>query len=161
MLILLGESCNQGSLMEDLNGGYFYHDGGRFYKDIIKNYKNITKPVTNSSNLSFIKKNIYSKIQTYSFNKQFVIATQEPNVKGHIIGIKFELEDIYSNDKSKSMADSLTKYDPYYQKIFSRKLNYWIISHKEDSLYGPYSKKEYLLKRKELGISEKLKLNPE
>jgi hypothetical protein len=67
-------------------------------------------------------------------------------------------EDIES---SKIIADSLIKHNPYYQSIFSRKFNYWIVCHKNDSLYGPLSKEEYLQKRKELVVPKNLKLDSE
>lgn len=65
------------------------------------------------------------------------------------------------------IADSLIKNNPYYKNIFSRKLNYWIISHKErnendylptSKIYGPFSKNQYLVKRIELGVPEELQL---
>lgn len=152
------QSCNQGSFIEDLSGGYSYHDAGKNYKDIIGEKKR-SIPFTKKSNLKYIKeRNIYSTVIDYSFDEQFVLAIQKPNKRGHAIGIKFELEDVYSVDESESIADSLISCDSYYQEIFSRELNYWIISHKDDSLFGPYSKEEYLLKRKELGVPEELRL---
>lgn len=35
---------------------------------------------------------------------------------------------------------------------------YWIVDHANDSIYGPFKNEEYLQKRKELGVPEKLKL---
>jgi hypothetical protein len=72
--------------------------------------------------------------------------------------------------ESQIIADSIIINDPKYQKVFSRELNYWIISHKEregsgflatSKLYGPLSKKEYINKRKELGVPEELSLSIE
>lgn len=68
---------------------------------------------------------------------------------------------------SQQIADSIVKNEPYYQDIFSREINYWIISHKErnendympmSKIYGPYSKEEYLQKREKLGVPETLNL---
>ncbi|GGH27325.1 hypothetical protein FAZ19_18885 [Sphingobacterium alkalisoli] len=65
------------------------------------------------------------------------------------------------------VIDSLFQYDPYYVDLFSRPVNYWIISHKEQNaddyvpmsrVYGPYSREDYLKKRKELGVPEELTL---
>ena len=152
------QSCQQGSLIEQLSEGYLYHDGGENYKDIIGR-KNLSPLTTLTSNLKYIKeKNIYSKVVDYSFDNEFILVAQEPNKRGHTVGMKFELEDIYPSTKGESIADSLIKNDPYFQIIFSRKLNYWIISHKENSLFGPYSKEKYLEKREELGVPEELKL---
>lgn len=60
--------------------------------------------------------------------------------------------------ESQSIADSLIKSSPKYKLIFSRKLNYWIIKAKDGELYGPFSESEYLQKRKQLGVPDKLKL---
>lgn len=66
-----------------------------------------------------------------------------------------------------SVIDSLFQYDPYYVDLFSRPVNYWIISHREQNehdyipmskVYGPYSREDYLKKRKQLGVSEELTL---
>lgn len=66
------------------------------------------------------------------------------------------------------LADSIIFNNPFYQNIFSREINYWIIKHfvkkkyfyqKSSIVYGPYSKIEYLKKRKELNIPEELKLS--
>lgn len=60
--------------------------------------------------------------------------------------------------ESQSIADSLIKSSPKYKLIFSRKLNYWIIRAQDGELLGPFSESEYLQKRKELGVPDKLKL---
>ncbi|NQY29602.1 MAG: hypothetical protein HRT69_09025 [Flavobacteriaceae bacterium] len=152
------QSCQEGSSMEKLGEGYSYYDTGTIFKNILRR-KESSYPPTDKFNLKYIKEeNVYSKIISYSFNEKFILIIQEPNKRGHVVGIKFELEDVYSNEKSELIADSLINNDPYYQKVFSRELNYWIISHQEDSLYGPYSKQQYLKKREVLKIPEKLKL---
>ncbi len=56
------------------------------------------------------------------------------------------------------MAENLIEYDPYYRKIFSNKINYWIIYHPSDTLIGPLTKEEYLNKKAMLGIPATLKL---
>lgn len=65
-----------------------------------------------------------------------------------------------SNDiqMSKNIADSLINSDPYYQKIFSRQENYWIIDIAKDTLIGPLTENEFAAKRTELGVSKQLKL---
>ena len=60
--------------------------------------------------------------------------------------------------ESQSIADSLIKSSPKYKLIFSRKLNYWIIKGQDGELFGPFSESEFLQKRKELGVPNKLKL---
>lgn len=66
------------------------------------------------------------------------------------------------------LADSIINHDPKYQNIFKRVLNYWIIANnnaqKENyylshsKIFGPFSKEEYLKKKKELGVPVELKL---
>lgn len=58
----------------------------------------------------------------------------------------------------RSVADSIIKLNPYYQKIYSRKINYWIIQKKYNQLFGPYSREEYLTKKVKLGVSKYLNL---
>jgi hypothetical protein len=57
-----------------------------------------------------------------------------------------------------SIADSLIKNDTYYNKIYFSKENYWILSISKDSLFGPYSRQQYLFEKKKLDVSKKLKL---
>ena len=59
---------------------------------------------------------------------------------------------------SLNVADSFLDYDKYYRKICSNDTNYWIIFSPADQLIGPLSKKEYLLKRKDLNIPDDLYL---
>jgi hypothetical protein len=59
---------------------------------------------------------------------------------------------------SRSIADSLIKNDPYYQKIFANEVNYWIIYNPKDTLIGPLTKEEYMIKRKEMKIPDDLQL---
>ncbi|MBP7477314.1 MAG: hypothetical protein KA797_02230 [Chitinophagales bacterium] len=76
------------------------------------------------------------------------------------------------NDINKSLllADNLIKYDAFYKSIFKNKINYWIISHKEinkndympkSKILGPFTKEEYVLKRKEIGVPSSLELKEE
>ena len=58
----------------------------------------------------------------------------------------------------RNIVDSLIDNDPYYKKIFSNITNYWIISHSNDTLVGPFTQKEYLLMRKKMKIPDDLKL---
>lgn len=59
---------------------------------------------------------------------------------------------------SHAIADSLIHNDPYYKKIYSRKENYWIIINALDTLIGPLTKEEFLIKRKEYHVPDKLTL---
>lgn len=65
------------------------------------------------------------------------------------------LEDI---KKGEEIADSVIKNNPMHKKILSLKKVYWIIKIKGNVLIGPLSDNEFKTKRKELNISEELKL---
>ena len=54
------------------------------------------------------------------------------------------------------VADSILKTDPYYQDVFSRKTNYWIIDKKSDKLYGPYNFAQFNKQRGLLKITLEL-----
>jgi len=148
-------SCfNAGDYYEELSGEYFFRHEGENIKEILSHLPN--------------ELSVKPKVLKYSFDKNFIVAIQNPSLKEHINSIAFEIRNInsaYSKNtirdiqKSKSIADSLIRHNLYYQRIFSRNLNYWIISHKDDSLFGPYSKEEYLIKRKELDVPNTLKLD--
>jgi len=148
-------SCSTGGDYEkELSGNFFYRDEGSKVKEIISHLSN--------------GKNIYSTIVSYDFNKDYIIAVQKPNYEAYKISLAFELrndlkrypanssEEIMQSER---VADSLLKHDPFYVKVFSRDINYWIISNKIKQVYGPLSKEEYLKKRTELRVPRKLKLN--
>ena len=77
---------------------------------------------------------------------------------------KLFLDDGASNNESENrnigtrIVQRLIANDPYYLKIFSSKLNYWIIYHKSDSLIGSLTKNEYLDKKRTMHIPDSLKL---
>lgn len=52
--------------------------------------------------------------------------------------------------------DSLFLHDEYYKKVFSRKVNYWILDKKNDKLFGPFSWEEFENKRQRLKIKMQL-----
>jgi hypothetical protein len=135
-----------------LSGNYVYEDRG--FKDIIC--------------YSPSKNNIYPNVISYDYNDNFIIAIQTPNLEQYKFFIAEYLLDDTNTDintspnnqaKRDKFADSILKYDPYYLKIFSHDTNYWIISHKNKQLYGPFTKEEFLQKRKELKVPENLVLN--
>lgn len=59
---------------------------------------------------------------------------------------------------SQAIADSLIENDFSYQKVFMHDTNYWIIYNVMDTLIGPLTKTEYLIKRKDLKIPKDLQL---
>lgn len=56
------------------------------------------------------------------------------------------------------LAKEIIAKDPYHEKVFSQKENYWIIDKKGGDIYGPFNKHEYMNKRKSLGVPEDLRL---
>jgi hypothetical protein len=56
------------------------------------------------------------------------------------------------------VVNFLISNDPYYKKIFSNDINYWIIYNPKDTLIGPLNKDEYLVQRKRLGVPDDLQL---
>jgi hypothetical protein len=57
---------------------------------------------------------------------------------------------------AREIADSLIKFDLYQRKIFSNSENYWILDLVNDSLHGPFSKKEYQFERQKLVVKSNL-----
>jgi hypothetical protein len=54
--------------------------------------------------------------------------------------------------ESESEADSILSHDNLYRKIFSHKINYWIIINNSKEVLGPLTRSEYIRKRQELNI---------
>jgi len=148
-------SC-QSDCNKDLSGNYFYRDEGEDVKQIISH---------TSSRLNY---QIFSKIICYDNNNDFIVAMQSPLKSDYTNMITFYLRDNidrfpdnskYQQIQSEKVADSLLKYDVYYRKIFSNKVNYWIIRISNDSIYGPLNENEYYYLRSALGVPKSLKLS--
>lgn len=146
--LLLLSSCGAGvnSSSEELSGGSFFRESGSALNSITSH--------------NGLHRTIYSRIIAYNHNGDFIVAVQKPNFEYHRILIASELntghEDFRILEKS---ADSILTHDPYYLKIFSAKVNFWIIVNKTHELIGPMTKDEYLAKRKELNIPDDLELD--
>ncbi len=63
---------------------------------------------------------------------------------------------VRSFDALGKIASKIIKEDSYFKEMFSRKINYYIIDKQKQEVYGPFSKENYLTKRKELKVSETL-----
>jgi hypothetical protein len=63
---------------------------------------------------------------------------------------------VRSLDTLSKIALKIIEEDSYFQEIFSRKINYYIIDKQNQTVYGPLSKGSYLNKRKKLKVSENL-----
>jgi len=147
-------NCSNGDYTEELSGNYFYRNEGPDTKDILSHSPN--------------RKEIYSKVLSYSYNERFIVAVQMPIYNEYKKMIAFDLRDDFkkypknSNDeilKSEKSADSILINDSFYKTIFSNKMNYWIIDHERKLFLGPLSLDEYELKRKQLGVPDNLQLD--
>ena len=95
----------------------------------------------------------FKKITT-PFIRKSIIADSSFYKKLKLKGITSENQ-IADMDKIKIILDSVFKNDKFYKKMFSSKLNYWIINKDENIRFGPYSKAEFEMKCKEKGINLK------
>jgi len=87
------------------------------------------------------KVEIPGQILFYGYSKDFIIANQKPR------------DSIYNPNEN-------IVFNEMKSKIFNTKFSkFWIISLKNDSIYGPLNKAEYFKMRKILNIPETLKLN--
>jgi len=111
---------------------------------------------------------IFGKIISYDFNSNFIVALQKPDINDYksmiatnirFVGNKYINNTLQDVIASEIEADSIIRNDSFYIKLFSSKVNYWIISHKENKRYGPFDKIEYEKKRIELKIPESVRVN--
>jgi len=89
-------------------------------------------------------KGIPALIFTYTYNTEFIIALEKD-------------APLIDDARDKMIDDG--SYHEYMRRNGLSK--YWIIAHRNDSIYGPLSRKEYINKREELGISRDLLLEEE
>jgi hypothetical protein len=149
LLALTG--CGSPDYYEELSGSYLYYGGDG--DGILATTPN--------------KKSIYGKVTRLGFDDNFIIAFQKPDYTDY----HNHLSDIRRTDVTKypensdedlkatnSIADSLLKNDPFYVKVFSSKANFWIISHRNNRVYGPLNKHEYEALRTELKVPIDLEL---
>jgi len=87
-------------------------------------------------------KYIPAMVKSYAYDSKFIIATQKSSKI-----CNEQLPKDYTYDDCNALVERLVV-EP----------NYWIISLKQDSIYGPLSFKEYLSYREKLGVSKDLKL---
>ena len=113
---------------------------------------------------------IYSNVLDYDYDVRYIVVLQKPDINAYALIVSSRLhslsykQDVIThavNQVFEDIADSIVRTDPKYTKIFAHKFNYWIISHKEHKVFGPYTKAEYWQKRKDLGVPECLELRDE
>lgn len=84
---------------------------------------------------------ISGHILFYGHSKDYIIAIQKP------------LDSIYNSNEN-------LKYDEMMKKVFESNFNqFWILKVKNDSLFGPYQKSEYLKIREKIGVPANFKID--
>lgn len=84
---------------------------------------------------------ITGHILFYGHSKEYIIAVQKPK------------DSIYKRNEN-------LKYYQQMDKVCKSGFNqFWILNIKNDSLFGPFRKGEYLKKRQEIGVPENLKID--
>jgi len=156
ILFIICASCGGGisNYTEELSGGFTYVNFGGSLNTI----ESYSRPFPG----------IYGEVTDFVYDNNFIIVLQHPSKEGYQSKISSKLRNenhkLYptnsGNDRSKTdlIADSIIISDPFYQKIFEHKINYWIISHNHKKMYGPLTEKEYLAKRRELKVPNDLQL---
>jgi hypothetical protein len=97
----------------------------------------------------------FKKITTPHIRKAIITDSSfYKNLKSKGITSENQIADM---DKIKIILDSVFTTDKFYKKIFTSKLNYWIINKDKNIRFGPFTKSEFENKCKEKRI--KLKFN--
>jgi hypothetical protein len=92
----------------------------------------------------------------------FVLVAQRPDRKYYAALLASELNTGKENFKELEVrADSILTKDPYHLKVLRGQINFYIIKNRTHQLIGPMTLDQYLKKRKELRVPEKLKLEIE
>jgi hypothetical protein len=147
IFMLLLSSCIS-DYTEELSGNYFFLDEGAEMKQILSHPPGRTE--------------IYGKVTSYNHDDNFILAMQIPSRENYRDMIAAGLGPGSKNQKelneSRQKADSIMKTDPFYEKLFSNHVNYWIISHTENKTYGPMTVDEYLRARQRLNVPPQLRL---
>ena len=84
---------------------------------------------------------ITGHILFYGYSKDYIIAIQKPS------------DSIYNFKENLKFPEMMKK---IYESDFNQ---FWILKIKNDSLYGPYQKSEYLKMREKIGIPKNLKID--
>jgi hypothetical protein len=143
-LISCGAGPNNSS--EELSGDSYFRESGHDFS-YIKSHNELHRT-------------IYPRVIAYAYNKDFILAAQVPNLE-HDKSLKAsELNSGNENFEGLlKKADSILANDPYYIKVLSGKINFWIIKNNTHELIGPLTSSQYLTKREELNIPNELKLD--
>ena len=184
LIIISAFSCNMSDSVEELSGDYtFVHEGEKhnfifgkhnIYADVIDytyddNYILAYQIPNKKMYLSHLQSDLSSDYYCYynylkdSISEKYVKSRNEiladstiaKIFKNKKVSFKNTSEDI---KKGEEITDSIINNDPFHKKVFSLKKVFWIIKVKSNLLLGPLSKDEYEFKRKELKLSQELKL---
>jgi hypothetical protein len=148
-LTLSFAGCNLSDYTETLSGNYQFCGEG-------KGFNSIAGPHI-----------IEANVTGYGYDKDFIIAEQVPNKEVYKINMasairnkngRSEAETKEDLTRSLEQADSIINHDQSYKKIFSGQSFYWIIRHKDGTIFGPLTKEQYLFKRRELVIPSGLNI---
>lgn len=177
-------SCNMSDSIEELPGDYvFVHEGEKhnfivgkhtIYADVVDytyndNYILACQIPNKEMYLSQLQSDLCSDYFCYNSYLKDSISEKYAKSRNEILAdstiakifknkkVSFEntSEDI---KKGEEITDSIINNDPFHKKVFSLKKVFWIIKVKSNLLFGPLSKDEYEFKRKELKLSQELKL---
>ena len=139
IIITLFNSCTDAS-DKDLGSGYTLYIGDSYWTGIL-----------NSENTVVIE----SKIINYAHDSIFILASQRP--WSSILG----RDTMTYSESNKAFENSTFKQYWIIDKIKEcRNIGFDSLNNiaRYSNVFGPYSKEEYLIKRKELGVPEELKL---
>jgi len=115
---------------KNLSGGYKFH------------YNELGFPTIYRDSISY--KYIPTWVFDYSFNDDYIIASSKDCAVCNL-DTEHPVEYVnYAND--------------CYDLLDDIEYSYWIITHNQDSVYGPFSTEEYLIRRKVLGVPDELML---
>ena len=157
---LMASCAGLSDFIDDLGNGYFYYGEGSPANYIFYGKKD------GNHGWTIDKRIIYPNVSCYDYNKNHIVAVQNPSYDGVINAIMGEkrFPAFYNEEERKvqeQQADSILKSEAKYRDLFLRDKNYYIISKKNHQVYGPLSKEEYLNKREDLRVSEDLVLEEE
>lgn len=125
-ILFLIVSCDEEIKLTDFGHGYYIDNGDNGYKQLV------------GPRLNTI---ILGPILEYNYNKKYIIAKEKP---------RFKIDSIYH-------LNIMERY-PDYKKAFDKikYYDYWIIDMINDSIYGPFQKKDFYINIKELGVPDSL-----
>ena len=121
---------------------------------------NVNKDFTRIIESNFkLCRNLENEVELSKYENE---TESELKIKGHILFYGHNSEFIIVNLKEKDSVKGFEKLNKREKMLEVYKNNfseYYILKIKNDSVFGPYKKAEYLEKRKRLNVTENLKLD--